>query len=131
VAISAKIASSTKTRNRKVPTTLNAMLLSSTRRHTSCYRDWSSDVCSSDLGITGAGDSGGRHRGRGVGRGPVAELARIVRPPASRSEERRVGKVSSKSGSATEYKNRKVRTKVNAKRVRNAYILEITEQSIT
>src|SRR5207245_3311281 len=25
------------------------VLFSSTRRHTSCYRDWSSDVCSSDL----------------------------------------------------------------------------------
>src|SRR5207245_3880946 len=26
-------------------------LFSSRRRHTRCYRDWSSDVCSSDLGI--------------------------------------------------------------------------------
>src|SRR5207245_7362898 len=25
--------------------------LSSRRRHTRCYRDWSSDVCSSDLGV--------------------------------------------------------------------------------
>src|SRR5207245_3349468 len=25
--------------------------VSSTRRHTRCYRDWSSDVCSSDLGV--------------------------------------------------------------------------------
>src|SRR5207245_8523559 len=25
--------------------------LSSRRRHTRCYRDWSSDVCSSDLGL--------------------------------------------------------------------------------
>src|SRR5207245_8663038 len=29
-----------------------ALLLSSRRPHTSCYRDWSSDVCSSDLGIS-------------------------------------------------------------------------------
>src|SRR5207245_7410100 len=27
---------------------------SSRRRHTRCYRDWSSDVCSSDLEIVGA-----------------------------------------------------------------------------
>src|SRR6266542_6256762 len=26
---------------------------SSRRRHTRCYRDWSSDVCSSDLGLAG------------------------------------------------------------------------------
>src|SRR5207245_6559629 len=29
-------------------------LFSSRRRHTRCYRDWSSDVCSSDLGGLGA-----------------------------------------------------------------------------
>src|SRR3989337_3999389 len=28
------------------------LCLSSRRRHTRCYRDWSSDVCSSDLGFT-------------------------------------------------------------------------------
>src|SRR5207245_6501217 len=28
---------------------------SSRRRHTRCYRDWSSDVCSSDLGSDGSG----------------------------------------------------------------------------
>src|SRR5207245_3671716 len=29
-------------------------------RHTRCYRDWSSDVCSSDLGVAlGFGDHGG------------------------------------------------------------------------
>src|SRR5207245_5530653 len=31
--------------------------LSSRRRHTRCYRDWSSDVCSSDLGNMTAGPS--------------------------------------------------------------------------
>src|SRR6266852_8836031 len=30
---------------------------SSRRRHTRCYRDWSSDVCSSDLGPSGSGKS--------------------------------------------------------------------------
>src|SRR5207245_5750487 len=29
---------------------------SSRRRHTRCYRDWSSDVCSSDLGDAGAAE---------------------------------------------------------------------------
>src|SRR6266852_4870397 len=28
---------------------------SSRRRHTRCYRDWSSDVCSSDLAVAGLG----------------------------------------------------------------------------
>src|SRR6266542_461454 len=28
------------------------LFFSSRRRHTSCYRDWSSDVCSSDLGMS-------------------------------------------------------------------------------
>src|SRR6266542_3857184 len=32
---------------------------SSRRRHTRCYRDWSSDVCSSDLGTGGGGGTGG------------------------------------------------------------------------
>src|SRR3989337_4197730 len=31
-------------------------VLSSRRRHTICYRDWSSDVCSSDLGWFRTGD---------------------------------------------------------------------------
>src|SRR5207245_3081920 len=31
---------------------LGSVLLSSRRRHTRCYRDWSSDVCSSDLSIS-------------------------------------------------------------------------------
>src|SRR6266498_4372891 len=30
--------------------TIHAFFFSSRRRHTSCGRDWSSDVCSSDLG---------------------------------------------------------------------------------
>src|SRR6266542_1350937 len=51
---------------------------SSRRRHTSCYRDWSSDVCSSDL--------------------PRRPSARECHPASARagrrarSEERRVGK---------------------------------------
>src|SRR5699024_11356704 len=38
----------------------------SRRRHTRSKRDWSSDVCSSDLGIVDAGDLGGLHLNLGV-----------------------------------------------------------------
>src|SRR6266542_1314718 len=34
---------------RKLPLVLVVFFFSSRRRHTRCYRDWSSDVCSSDL----------------------------------------------------------------------------------
>src|SRR5438128_12430967 len=54
---------------------------SSRRRHTRCYRDWSSDVCSSDLRRRRA-----RRRSRRGGR------ARAPEPGRRRSEERRVGK---------------------------------------
>src|SRR5207302_7826730 len=78
---------------------------SSRRRHTRFSRDWSSDVCSSDLHA-----ARGRHRGRSIGH-PVNGASLIVRnqqtacrihhgiyrPSPSglgcvRSEERRVGK---------------------------------------
>src|SRR5207245_4036660 len=57
---------------------------SSRRRHTSCYRDWSSDVCSSDLGdvLVRAGDR--RHE--------QERLRRDRGGAVPRSEERRVGK---------------------------------------
>src|SRR3712207_6951207 len=52
---------------------------SSRRRHTRYWRDWSSDVCSSDLGQLDAREdrqresgpeaAGGRHRGAGAGQG--------------------------------------------------------------
>src|SRR6266513_3111811 len=60
---------------------------SSRRRHTRSKRDWSSDVCSSDLD---PGPKQRRHEGRarGVPQGaPVDEAG-----GRSRSEERRVGK---------------------------------------
>src|SRR5215475_4969899 len=47
----------------------DCFFFSSRRRHTRFSRDWSSDVCSSDLG-------GGRHAGRGRGQG--AAEARLV-----------------------------------------------------
>src|SRR5207245_7429462 len=62
---------------------------SSRRRHTRCYRDWSSDVCSSDLqdGLSRSADrrlaSARERRGSASAEPPSAR---------SRSEERRVGK---------------------------------------
>src|SRR5690606_39890071 len=41
---------------------INGIFVSSRRRHTSFSRDWSSDVCSSDLRFTIAGEHG--HGGR-------------------------------------------------------------------
>src|SRR5215208_6071952 len=56
---------------------------SSRRRHTRWPRDWSSDVCSSDL--TGVDR-------RGLGRGHAPKFYGTGRPARVRSEERRVGK---------------------------------------
>src|SRR6202043_3324009 len=60
-------------------------VFSSRRRHTSFSRDWSSDVCSSDL------ERGNRHP---AGEGTAAPRRGEVVGPAQpgRSEERRVGK---------------------------------------
>src|SRR5207245_4465768 len=78
---------------------------SSRRRHTRCYRDWSSDVCSSDLGSQ-EGDlrlvvvaqvlAAVVVPVANAGRGPRAESAAVV---AHRSEERRVGKEGRSRGS--------------------------------
>src|SRR5207245_6571860 len=90
---------------------------SSRRRHTRCYRDWSSDVCSSDLGVMLDLVRGFfvlltayiAWRGRlqlwhlygmtlitGTGSAmywaAVNALVQEVIPPSQRSEERRVGK---------------------------------------
>src|SRR5947199_7059569 len=72
---------------------------SSRRRHTRCLSDWSSDVCSSDLGSRGSGGAtptggsllgrrfpGSRSRTRRRGR------SRWSQSCSARSEERRVGK---------------------------------------
>src|SRR6266542_2517571 len=63
---------------------------SSRRRHTRCYRDWSSDVCSSDLQARAAGDRGARTGRAGqrpghpgvllLGRQPAFELPDVPRP---------------------------------------------------
>src|SRR6266852_9649377 len=63
-------------------------IFSSRRRHTRCYRDWSSDVCSSDLPVQRAGE-----RDHGVRIEPARrEHRREGVEVGVRSEERRVGK---------------------------------------
>src|SRR5207245_3046344 len=61
-----------------------SFFFSSRRRHTRCYRDWSSDVCSSDL----------RDRQATPGRRRQQPCGAVSRTGCreSRSEERRVGK---------------------------------------
>src|SRR5207245_11801265 len=95
---------------------------SSRRRHTICYRDWSSDVCSSDLAAQAGGETA---NGAGccgptaelaeeefeigfdpaeklIELRPVADVGRIARLErrAVRSEERRVGKEGTGRGGA-------------------------------
>src|SRR6266542_7055192 len=57
---------------------------SSRRRHTRCYRDWSSDVCSSDLPF--------RQRRKELVGADCQQRDREQRDAQWRSEERRVGK---------------------------------------
>src|SRR5262245_64426971 len=100
---------------------------SSRRRHTRCLSDWSSDVCSSDLGDhfrTGAGKTGRQghrtaagsreHLGQVCRRSRAAEDQRRadgerVGAAARRSEERRVGK-ECRSRGRTAYGNERERT---------------------
>src|SRR5699024_11451480 len=74
-----------------------ALFFSSRRRHTSSKRDWSSDVCSSDLLRLqmGTGDTGPPGR-RAEPRGRSSRPART----GTRSEERRVGKERGSRGRA-------------------------------
>src|SRR5699024_12048129 len=69
---------------------------SSRRRHTRSKRDWSSDVCSSDLaGISRRWhDQFARYEKRPRVRAPIGRMAQMViaSVPETRSEERRVGK---------------------------------------
>src|SRR5207245_5473692 len=79
--------------------------LSSRKRHTICYRDWSSDVCSSELAVS---DTiirlmlyGNRRNPASVGEKPrtfcmycviTSNIPYAANRAAKRSEERRVGK---------------------------------------
>src|SRR3712207_8953990 len=79
---------------------------SSRRRHTRYWRDWSSDVCSSDLGPPDLVDGSGDHTNSAtlVNKGlevieahllfdvPMSAIEVVVHPQSIRSEERRVGK---------------------------------------
>src|SRR5699024_11872557 len=74
---------------------------SSRRRHTRSKRDWSSDVCSSDLILAGDGTGPAKGTGAGVRNRRLPGLARAVVLAlvvivgllgVIRSEERRVGK---------------------------------------
>src|SRR5256884_4259366 len=81
---------------------------SSRRRHTRCSRDWSSDVCSSDLGeLEGSGEADYEvvdpaELAKDVRLPPIVRLVNVILTEAAkagasdihmeRSEERRVGK---------------------------------------
>src|SRR5437879_11468096 len=66
---------------------------SSRRRHTRYIGDWSSDVCSSDLGTRVASRSTHVRASESTGGEPFADASRAIVPvQAPRSEERRVGK---------------------------------------
>src|SRR5207245_7467012 len=89
---------------------------SSRRRHTRCYRDWSSDVCSSDLARVrsklrsqlkptlpgGADGIVGMVAPRACNCEVVSKLAATKSRPVGRSEERRVGKECRLQRAATE-----------------------------
>src|SRR5215470_19477304 len=82
---------------------------SSRRRHTICYRDWSSDVCSSDLFlvfrfVAGNDWTNEQSGGEPCGRNP------------ERSEERRVGKECRSRWSAYHEKKKTKRTAMRAGR---------------
>src|SRR5699024_12034971 len=62
---------------------------SSRRRHTRSKRDWSSDVCSSDLSVKTIADAS---RATSVPVLPIAIPTSARRKAGARSEERRVGK---------------------------------------
>src|SRR5690606_40355167 len=68
---------------------------SSRRRHTRFSRDWSSDVCSSDLRGRALHRGVAAHRPRARGgrlRAAGRRAAKRIAGPRARSEERRVGK---------------------------------------
>src|SRR5438067_10146690 len=87
---------------------------SSRRRHTRSKRDWSSDVCSSDLrrGIARIDRDCGNRDGQGADHGQDAGLLLRLRRgraarPRTRSEERRVGKECRSRGAPEREKKKK------------------------
>src|SRR5262245_65520820 len=81
---------------------------SSRRRHTRCLSDWSSDVCSSDLGgAQRRQQPEQQHRGEAAAEQEQERAGvdvRLVEP--GRSEERRVGKECRSRGSPDQEKKR-------------------------
>src|SRR5687768_18581806 len=65
---------------------------SSRRRHTRCSRDWSSDVCSSDLFCLYPGAKRGPNRPQTLAGTGTGQSGRPAVASIPRSEERRVGK---------------------------------------
>src|SRR5438046_10423760 len=95
---------------------------SSRRRHTRLVSDWSSDVCSSDLGVSAAG-AGGRHATAEGCITPTTarsrESATVSTPkPKPRSEERRVGKECRYRGGT--YHQKKKKDTTNRKRANHS-----------
>src|SRR2546429_2253479 len=98
---------------------------SSRRRHTRCSRDWSSDVCSSDLPGGGGGGASSTGAGQTGGAGANGKVAITYTPPLAqfhtlvahapsykappRSEERRGGKEGRSRGAAYPLKKKKKR----------------------
>src|SRR5690625_7080967 len=82
---------------------------SSRRRHTRWPRDWSSDVCSSDLAENPVGQLSAQSGGElehVVGSGELQNIHRGLLLRGDRSEERRVGKECSSTRSQNQsYKN--------------------------
>src|SRR3712207_6966395 len=84
----------TRTVEAKEGVIVNKLFFSSRRRHTRYWRDWSSDVCSSDLvtplgtGVDNFWDAA-LHGKSGIGEITLFDPSPF---PSQRSEERRVGK---------------------------------------
>src|SRR5947209_17660210 len=96
-----------------------SFFFSSRRRHTRYWRDWSSDVCSSDL--TGLIQMGAAPTPLAATRGSVSQIAaKRSSAPTRRSEERRVGKeCRSRWSRYYKKKNTETTTKKQRKRCRN------------
>src|SRR5256884_666489 len=78
---------------------LSFFFFSSRRRHTRCSRDWSSDVCSSDLRGGSAPRGAGRHTEcHRVTRGPHHGDERLASPPAAVVYDRRGRSAADRAG---------------------------------
>src|SRR5207245_6882775 len=71
---------------------ISSFFFSSRRRHTRCYRDWSSDVCSSDLALPNGSKTRGNCIPEALSRSAKRGRIPVGRKRPIRSEERRVGK---------------------------------------